>query len=265
VRAKKATSQAPPASAPKANGSEAREPSGVAERSTVPTQNTSAPSESGLDRKTVAFYENAKGKIDVSKMQERTKEQLIRLLKDSDLARDLGVAGPVGGAGERKSPEPITLEMVFGLYSVIGTADSLVAQKVLKIPHDIASQAFTFTPAQKDGLAPLTRNILNKRFGALIEKYLGGYEEEALLATMLVGVIRAQYVSARKMQRQLLAANAGKPVFTPAERAARPVAARAPVSAPANGKPVAFDQSEGEDVEVTEIAIPEEPTEGMLQ
>jgi len=153
------------------------------------------PSESSVDatanRKTFAVYVDANGKIEVDRLQERTKAQLRSLFQDSSLPGKLGIASAAVPA-----PQFVSTEMVSAFYDTLGNIESLIGQKVFKVSSDIASKAFTFDAEKKKSLTPLTVKVANKYAWEWLQKY----GDEIMLLSVFVGVTLSQVAVLKTLQ-----------------------------------------------------------------
>lgn len=144
-------------------------------------------------RKTLAFYEDAKGNIDVDRLQDRTKAQIRRLIQDKALPAKLGIAGATPGA---PAVQFISPELAGGLYDIVGSIESLLAQRFFGCSSEIASRAFTFDEAKKKALVPLTCKVANK----YASEWMQQYGDEIMLAMIFVTMTTSQIMAMKSLQ-----------------------------------------------------------------
>lgn len=154
-----------------------------------------------VTRKSIAFYELPDGSIDPSRLQERTRAQLKKLLSDRTLAGKLGMTGPAVPA-----PSVVSPELVNGFYTVLGGMESLIGQKLFKVPAELANRAFTLTDEQKKSLTPLTVKVANKYAWT----WLQNYGDEIALAMVFVSITVSQIALLKSLQAQGLSSTNGK-------------------------------------------------------
>lgn len=141
-------------------------------------------SENGLERKSFAFYTNAKGDVQWDKMREKTKAELREFLKRPDIGKALGVETPP----EIATVEIMSVEWCGNLYDVIGRIESALAIKWKGIPKEIAEQVFSYGPQEKALLGPPTARVINK----YATDWMARYKDEIALGLLLVSVTLAK-------------------------------------------------------------------------
>jgi hypothetical protein len=176
---------------------------------------TSSAPPSGSERKSVAWYEDANGKIDFDRMRDSSKAQLKKILSDPAIAAQFGVS---------KSAVPqaqfVSDEMVGAFYSVLGSVESMIASKVFKVDSSLAARAFAFDEEKKKALTPLTIKVANK----YAWDWLAKYGDEIMLASVFVSVTMSQVLLLKNLQ----ALQAANPNFV--DRAARGERGPVPIS-----------------------------------
>ena len=86
---------------------------------------------------------------------------------------------PVGPVVEIFHPSAIS-----GLYDVLGAVEVSVFGHYLHLPEPIAKQVFTYSPTEKEALAPPTIRVLNKYASGWMIKY----QDEIALFTLLTAL-----------------------------------------------------------------------------
>lgn len=147
-----------------------------------------------------SFSLTGDNKIDFESMRSKTKAQLAELLRDPLVIRELGFA-----------PEAVeaTLESAsFGedeanaLLDLLGVVNSFAAHRIFDVPHDITTQAFTFTPDHRRKLTPVYARLLNKWGPSFLKQYKDELGAAVLTATVLnVQVQKMRMLDAQRKQR----------------------------------------------------------------
>jgi hypothetical protein len=129
------------------------------------------------------------GSIDLDSMRESTKEKLRAAI---------GATPGMGSGGS--APAQVAVfppQMVFALYGAMGAAESLVAQRVGKVPREIADRVFTYSPQEMELLVPPTSRVLQKYAAEWMIKY----QDEIALAVLLTSVTMAKVNACIMLQK----------------------------------------------------------------
>lgn len=133
------------------------------------------------ERFQMSFDLNEDGSPDLTPMRERTKERVREFFSDPRMAAAFGVK-PVTAAGpEVQIFHPM---MVAGMYSVLGSVETMVAIRMGHIPEHIARQVFTYSANEVEVLTGPTVRVLNKYAAEWMIKY----QDEIALATLLISM-----------------------------------------------------------------------------
>jgi hypothetical protein len=135
------------------------------------------------ERFQLSFDLNEDGTPDFSAMRGKTKEKVRQFFSDPRIAAEFG-ASPAPTA-EVQIFHPA---MISGMYDMLGTLESLAAQRWGKIPEPVARQVFKYTDAEKNALSGPTLRVMNKYAADWMIKY----QDEIALATLLVSVTVAK-------------------------------------------------------------------------
>jgi hypothetical protein len=138
--------------------------------------------ENGFERKSFAFYTDAKGNVQWDKMREKTKAELRDFLKRPDIGRALGVEAPA------EVVELMSVEWCANLYDAVGKIEAALATKWKGVPKEIADVAFTYSKLEKEHLGPPTARVINKYATAWMVKF----KDEIALAFLLVTITMAK-------------------------------------------------------------------------
>lgn len=139
-------------------------------------------SEEGLERKSFAFFVDAKNNVQWDRMREKTKTELKEFLKRPDVIKALGVEAP----GE--VIELMSVEWCAGLYDAIGKIEATMASKWKGVPKEIAEQAFAYSEFEKAQLGPPTARVINK----YATDWMVRFKDEIALAFLLITITMAK-------------------------------------------------------------------------
>lgn len=139
-------------------------------------------SEEGLERKSFAFFVDAKNNVQWDRMREKTKEELRAFLKRPDIAKALGVEAPA------EVIELMSVEWCASLYDTIGTIEAAMASKWKGVPKEIAEQAFAYNAFEKAQLGPPTARVINK----YATDWMVRFKDEIALAFLLITITMAK-------------------------------------------------------------------------
>jgi hypothetical protein len=133
----------------------------------------------------ISFYVSPDGSPEWDRISASTKEKLTAILKNEKVQRELGIT--------QEQAKSIS-EMGFGedeanaLLDLLGGIDAMAASAVYKIPPDICSKAFTFSPDQRKKINPPLQRILNKWSPMILKTW----KDEIGLAMVLLSTLNAQ-------------------------------------------------------------------------
>lgn len=162
------------------NGPDSKEPEQVSE-STKPKE-----------RFQLSFDLNDDGTPDLSSMRGRTKERVQEFFSNRKMAEAFGVKEPVTPEVQIFHPS-----MVAGLYSLLGSVETMIIIRGTKIPEEIAKQVFPYKPIEVEALSPLTAKVLNKYAADWMIKY----QDELALLSMLAGMTVTKFNVAYAMMK----------------------------------------------------------------
>ena len=154
-------------------------------------------SDNGTDnRVAISWYTKPDGKIDFSRMREKTKEQLKALVSDPSVLKAIGVT-------PEHSPEQVKVisdDFCRNLYDLIEKVQCAIISAKTKIPIEIVRKHLAFTDAELDQLAPATAKVLNKyAFDWLIR-----FQEEIALGILLISIMSSKLASIKDLKRESL-------------------------------------------------------------
>lgn len=154
-----------------------------------PSAQVSAPPTDNRSRIAIPIKED--GTIDIGAMREATKTKLREAL---NLTPDFRQAQPTA------APQVFHPAMVSGLYDMMGSIESALAQRFFKIPEPVAKQVFAYSPQEKEALTGPTVRVLNKYAADWMIKYQDEITLASLLVTLTVQKVNAALIVSR-MQR----------------------------------------------------------------
>lgn len=131
---------------------------------------------------------NEDGSFDISSMREATKERL----------RAAVAASP---SLFPSSDQQVTMlfppQVINVMYGAIGATESMLAQRMGKIPKAIADQCFTYTPQELELLYPPTARVLQK----YASDWMIRFQDEIALATLITSMTVAKVNAALTLAR----------------------------------------------------------------
>lgn len=131
---------------------------------------------------------NEDGSFDFSTMREATKERLRAAVASSP------------SLFPSSAPSEVMLfppQVIAVMYGAIGATESMLAQRMGKIPKQIADSVFTYTPQELELLYPPTARVLQK----YASEWMIKYQDEIALATLLVSMTVAKVNAAVTLTR----------------------------------------------------------------
>jgi len=133
----------------------------------------------------VSFFVTPNGTPDFSRMLDKTKNQLAELLRNKDVQKELGIT-----TDEVKKIEEIGFgeDEANALLDAISGIDSFAASRIYKIPREVTSVAFQFTPDHRKKINPPLTRIMNKWGPAILKTW----KDEIGLGIVLLSVLNAQ-------------------------------------------------------------------------
>ena len=139
----------------------------------------------------VAIPLTADGRVAVDRMRQGTRDQLVAMLRDPDLARALGLTPD---ATATALPPAMILPVVHALSQL----ETIVVARLTGAPAEIVLRVAPYTPAEQEVLAPVIGNVLNKHAGA----FLGRWGDEVALIALLVSLTTAKVQAIQDAMRQ---------------------------------------------------------------
>lgn len=185
----------------------------------------------------VSFFVTPAGTPDFGRMHARTKSQLSELLRNKEVQKELGLTPE-----ETRKIEEIGFgeDEANALLDVISSIDSVAASRIYKIPREITSQAFAFTPDHRKKINPTLTRVLNKWGPAVIKTW----KDEIGLGIVLFSVLNSQVTLMHILENRRKRAESQAP---PREKVTQMPAPSAPPAAPEE-KPVAKEESVTESI-----------------
>lgn len=130
---------------------------------------------------------NEDGSFDFTSMRDATKERLRAAVASSPSLF------PSGPAEVMMFPP----QVINVMYGAIGATESMLAQRMGKIPKPIADQVFSYTPQELELLYPPTAKVLQK----YASEWMIKYQDEIALATLLTSMTVAKVNAAVTLAR----------------------------------------------------------------
>jgi hypothetical protein len=146
-------------------------------------QSATESSQEKADR--LSFFMSAEGVPDWERMIPATRERLASVLQNPKVQKELGFS---------KEEARTISEIGFGddeanaLLDILGSIDSFAASAIYKVPPDICSKAFTFTPDQRKKISPPMQRVLNKWAPMILKTW----KDEIGLGMVLLATLNAQ-------------------------------------------------------------------------
>lgn len=133
----------------------------------------------------ISFFVTDEGLPDFARMQAKTKGQLSELLRNKAVQSELGITPE-----EAKKIEEIGFgeDEANGLLDFLSAIDSAAASRIYKVPREVTSVAFQFTPDHRKKINPALTRVLNKWGPAILKTW----KDEIGLGIVLLSVINAQ-------------------------------------------------------------------------
>lgn len=133
----------------------------------------------------VAFTVDEDGRIDLSRLQDKTKIQLREIFSKSSELEKLGISAPVArelseiGFGEDEAN---------AILNFITTIDAPIASRMYQVPKDICVEAFTFDDFHRRKLNPPMIRLLNKWGPSVLKTW----KDEVGFALIMFSTLSAQ-------------------------------------------------------------------------
>lgn len=126
---------------------------------------------------------NSDGTIDFSRLRGDAKQQLAEALRHPSTAETL-----LG-----KEPEPIFSDSdIASLFAGVSQIEQMLAKLLMRVPADIAAEAFAYTPTDLMLLTPPTQNILSKYSPGWVNEH----KDLIAFALIFTGITRRQFDTA---------------------------------------------------------------------
>lgn len=166
-------------------------------------------------RVVIAYFEDEKGRPDLSRMRPVIKERLRAFVTDPQVIKSLGI--------EKNAvvPEPIQVfdpAWTGTLYDAVGFIESIFAQKFWDLSAEDAKRIFTFSTMEKEKLAAPTARVMNK----YAAQWMILFKDEIALAMLLFSLTAAKMMAAKMISEMQHAPNNPanrKPRVVPASQA----------------------------------------------
>jgi len=133
----------------------------------------------------VSFFVAPDGMPDFERMLPRTKNQLTEMLRNKSVQAQLGItpeeAKKIEDLGFGEDEANAMLDMISGITSP-------AASRIYKVPREITSVAFQFTPDHRKKINPPLTRVLNKWGPAILKTW----KDEIGLGIVLISVLNAQ-------------------------------------------------------------------------
>lgn len=140
-----------------------------------------------LQRISIALNED--GSIDMSRMRGDSKARLKEALQRPDVSAEL-----LG-----RAPAPLFSDSdIATLLDGVSQIEQLIAKLLLRIPSDIASDCFAFSPLDKAMITPPAQGLLAKYAPAM----LSANKDLIAFALIFTGIVRRQFDTAMMLQRE---------------------------------------------------------------
>jgi hypothetical protein len=164
----------------------------------------------------ISFFVSNEGTPEWNRIAPQTKARLAAILQNPQVQKELGFT--------KEEAKEIS-ELGFGedeantILDLLGTADSFAASLIYKVPADICSQAFSFSPDHRKKINPPLQRVLNKWAPAVLKTW----KDEIGLAMILFATLNAQ-IRVMHMLDERRKKNIPRPVtpITPITEAPKP-------------------------------------------
>jgi hypothetical protein len=123
----------------------------------TPPVTDSKPTPTGGVRRSIAWYEDDKGKIDLDKMQERTRTAFKEFLSRPDVWKTFDVEKPAGA-----QKVLVGKDLVERVYEFMGQGIAFMAARS-GVTKEQAEMIFVYDREELDALVPVTVRLINKR------------------------------------------------------------------------------------------------------
>lgn len=117
----------------------------------------------------MSFTLDESGKPDIERMHPKTKERLITLLRDPEVARSLGL-GAESSSGPTISVE-LPREYVLYFVGALSQFQTWALSRATKAPDHIIDAIAPWSPAEQDQIADPLGKVLEKYAGDTLTKY----------------------------------------------------------------------------------------------
>ena len=158
---------------------------GAGESQGVPELSPDAPGaiEEKPDR--ISFYVSSDGAPEWDRISPQTKEKLTSILQNPKVQKELGFTKE---QAKQLSESDIGEDEANAILDLLSAVDAFAASRMYKIPMEITSQAFSFTPDHRKKINPPLVKVLRKWAPAAIRNW----KDEVGLAIVLSATLNAQ-------------------------------------------------------------------------
>jgi len=127
------------------------------------------------------------GTIDIDSLRTATKERLKQAINSTPGLRDepsaqVGMFPP---------------QVIWAMYGTMGVIESLLVQRMLKVPKETADRVFAYTPEELQLLTPPTTRVLSKYANEWLLKYQDEIALVTLLTTITISKVNAALILAK--------------------------------------------------------------------
>lgn len=161
----------------------------------------------------VAFTVDSEGRIDVEKLQDKTKIQLKEIFSRPSELRKLGLSPSVS---KQIADNEFGEDEANALLSFITMVDAPIAARLYNVPKSIAKEAFTFDDYHRSKLNPPMIRLMNKWGPSVLKTY----KDEVGFALIMFSTLSSQVMvmnALEEKRKASLPANS-QPNVTPINR-----------------------------------------------
>lgn len=178
----------------------------------VEQANTTEDSVSAKQRFQLSFDLNEDGSPDLSSMRGKTKEKVVQFFSDPRMAEAFGTS-PVKPHVSVFPPFAVNV-----IYDALGTIEAMAAQKLGKMPPEIANATFKFSVEEKEMLQAPTARVLDKYATGWMIKYQDEFALAGLILTLTAAKIQMATAAMQKLREgspEVISISAAQPQSQP--------------------------------------------------
>lgn len=149
----------------------------------------------------LSFYLSPDGIPAWDRISPQTKEKLTSILQNKLVHKELGFS--VEEVKQAEAALTIGDEEANALLDLLSSIDSMAASMIYKIPSEITSQAFAFTPEHRKKINPPLTRVLNKWAPAMLKTWKDEIGVAIVLSAVLNSQVRLMHALEEKRKKNL--------------------------------------------------------------